>query len=347
MQLSPCVPDGDFPPLMNPLPVEKRPRNRVLIVDDLPQNLRLLRRLLEAPDMEVIEAADAVDAVAVTTNRAPDVILMDVRMPQRDGFDACRDLKTHPTTRLIPVVLMTAELEPADRLRAIEAGADDFVTKPLNPLELTARLRSLARVKRFTDDLEHAEQLIVSLAMTIEARDSYTQGHCRRLARYASAIGEEIGLSQDDIQTLQRGGYLHDLGKIAIPDSILLKPGRLSDDEVRIMQSHPVVGERLCGELRTLASVRPIIRSHHERLDGSGYPDGLAGDAVPLLAQITAIVDVFDALTTERPYRVALTQETALQQIELEVVRGLHQPMLFDAFRATLNPEASRRRRAR
>ena len=325
----------------------KRPRNRVLIVDDLPQNLRLLRRLLEAPDMEVIEAADALDAVAVTTTQAPDVILMDVRMPKRDGFDACRDLKTHQTTRLIPVVLMTAELDAADRLRAIEAGADDFVTKPLNPLELGARLRSLARVKRFTDDLEHAEQLIVSLALTIEARDSYTQGHCRRLARYASALGTEIGLPDDEIQALHRGGYLHDLGKIAIPDAILLKAGRLTEDETRTMQTHPQIGERLCGELRTLAPVRPIIRSHHERLDGSGYPDGLAGDAVPMLAQITAIVDVFDALTTERPYRRAMSHEQALYEIDDEVARGLHQPLLVEAFRATLDPAASRRSRAR
>lgn len=308
----------------------------MLAIDDMPQNLRLLRRLLDAGQVDVVEATDAVDAVRMTVEHAPDVILMDIRMPLRDGFDACRELKASAATRLIPVVLMTAETDVADRLRAIEAGADDFVTKPLNGVELNARLKSLARVKRFTDDLEHAEQLILSLALTIEARDAYTEGHCQRLARYATAIGSAIGLDDEDIQALHRGAYLHDLGKIAIPDAILLKAGALTPDEIRVMQAHPVIGERLCQQLRTLTPVRPIIRSHHERLDGSGYPDGLSGDDVPLLAQITAIVDVFDALTTERPYRRAMTFEQALRALDEEVERGLHQRMLLDAFRGTL-----------
>lgn len=308
----------------------------MLAIDDMPQNLRLLRRLLDAGEVDVVEATDAVDAVRITAEHAPDVILMDIRMPLRDGFDACRELKANAATRLIPVVLMTAETDVADRLRAIEAGADDFVTKPLNGVELNARLKSLARVKRFTDDLEHAEQLILSLALTIEARDAYTEGHCQRLARYATAIGSAIGLDDEDIRALHRGAYLHDLGKIAIPDAILLKAGALTPDEIRVMQSHPVIGERLCQQLRTLTPVRPIIRSHHERLDGSGYPDGLSGDDVPLLAQITAIVDVFDALTTERPYRRAMTFEQALRALDEEVERGLHQRMLLDAFRGTL-----------
>jgi putative two-component system response regulator len=310
---------------------------RVLAIDDMPQNLRLLRRLLDASEVEVVEVADALDAVKVTVEEAPDVILMDIRMPQRNGFDACRELKANPVTRLVPVVLMTAELDTADRLRAIEAGADDFVTKPLNALELNARLKSLARVKRFTDDLEHAEQLILSLALTIEARDANTEGHCQRLARYATAIGSALELDDEDIQALHRGAYLHDLGKIAIPDAILLKAGALTADEKRVMQTHPVIGERLCQQLRTLAPVRPIIRSHHERLDGSGYPDGLSGDAVPLLAQITAVVDVYDALTTERPYRGALTPQGAFAKLYEEVGRGMHQKTLVDLFRQTLN----------
>ena len=309
---------------------------RVLAIDDMPQNLRLLRRLLDASEVEVVEVADALDAVKVTVEEAPDVILMDIRMPQRNGFDACRELKANPVTRLVPVVLMTAELDTADRLRAIEAGADDFVTKPLNAVELNARLKSLARVKRFTDDLEHAEQLILSLALTIEARDANTEGHCQRLARYATAIGSALELDDEDIQALHRGAYLHDLGKIAIPDAILLKAGALTADEKRVMQTHPVIGERLCQQLRTLAPVRPIIRSHHERLDGSGYPDGLSGDAVPLLAQITAVVDVYDALTTERPYRGALTPQGAFDKLYEEVGRGMHQKTLVDLFRQTL-----------
>lgn len=290
----------------------------------------MLRRILVPHGFEVVEAADAVSALGVFELADPDVLLMDIRMPARDGFHLCREFKANPATRLVPIVLMTAGLDPSDRLRAIEAGADDFVTKPVNPQELTARLRSLAKLKRFTDDLEHAEDLIVSLALTIEARDAYTEGHCQRLARYAGAIGQTIGLDGADIRALQRGGYLHDIGKIAIPDAILLKPGALTHEEFETMKQHPVVGERLCGELRTLVPVRPIVRHHHERLDGSGYPDGLTGDEVPVLAQVMAIADVFDALTTLRPYRRPLAADAALDELKAEAARGLHRRDLVD-----------------
>lgn len=303
---------------------------RVLIVDDQPENLRLLRRILERHGFDVIDVDDAASAVSAVRHGDPDVVLMDIRMPARDGFHLCRELKENPATRLVPVVLMTAGLNRSDRLHAIEAGADDFVTKPVNPEELVARLRSLSQLKRFTDDLEHAEHLIVSLALTIEARDAYTEGHCQRLAMYASAIGRCIGLTQPDIRALERGGYLHDLGKIAVPDAILSKQDRLTREEFEIMKQHPLVGERLCGRLRTLAPVRPIIRHHHERLNGTGYPDGLRGDDIPLLAQITAVVDVFDALTTDRPYRRPLSPEAALEELKLEVTRGLLRHDLVD-----------------
>lgn len=310
-----------------PVPVSSE---RILVVDDQRENLRFLRRILERHGFDVVEAADAASAVGIFGRVGPDVVLMDVRMPARDGFHLCREFKANPATRLVPIVLMTAELDQSDRLRAIESGADDFVTKPLNALELSARLRSLARLKRFTDDLEHAEHLIISLAMTIEARDAYTEGHCQRLARYASAIGHAMGLDAADVLTLQRGGYLHDIGKIAVPDRILLKPVALTPDEIRTMKQHPVVGERLCGELRTLMPVRQIIRHHHERFDGSGYPDGLKGDSIPILAQIMAVADVFDALTTDRPYRRPLSASAALEDLKAEAARGLHRRDLVD-----------------
>jgi putative two-component system response regulator len=219
-------------------------------------------------------------------------------------------------------VLVTALQDSSDRIRGLEVGADDFLSKPVNEAELTARVRSLLRIKRYTDELDSAVSVILSLALTIEARDITTDGHCQRLARYAATLGRELGLTADEIDALERGGYLHDIGKVGIPDAVLLKPSRLTPDEFAIMKRHTVIGDRLCGELRSLHRVRPIVRSHHERLDGSGYPDGLQGSGVPLLAQITGVVDVFDALTTARPYKRALPAERAYEELLLEAERG-------------------------
>ena len=234
--------------------------------------------------------------------------------------------------RLIPVVLVTALDDTASRIRGIEAGADDFVSKPFNAHELRARVRSLLRIKRYTDDLDNAEAVIVSLALTIEARDSTTGGHCQRLARYASALGQALGLDEDDASALARGGFLHDIGKVGIPDAVLLKRGPLTADEYEVIKQHTVIGDRLCGEVRWLRTVRPIVRHHHERLDGSGYPDGLRGDAIPLLAQIMSIVDIFDALTSERPYRAAIPAALAAEELQREVALGWRRASLVDTF---------------
>ena len=305
-------------------------RVRVLAVDDMEANVALIRRMLAETEFVVSAASSAPLALAAVAQEHPDVVLLDVRMPTVDGFELCRHLKSQHATRLIPVILVTAASEPSDRLLAIEAGADDFITKPINAAELKARLRALARMKRYTDELESAEQVIVSLAQTIEARDEYTDGHCQRLALYATAVGEALGLATADLRALQRGGYLHDVGKIGIPDAVLLKPGPLTAPEFEIMKTHPVIGERLCGALRSLAQVRPIVRHHHERLDGSGYPDGLRGDEIPLLAQIIGLVDVYDALTTTRPYRAAMSLDRASAELRAEASRGWRRPHLVE-----------------
>ena len=304
----------------------------VLIVDDIAGNVRLVESLL-APDGHVVRTAGGgAEALQLIQAAPPDLVLMDVMMPNVDGFEACRVIKQDPSTRLIPVVLVTG-LDSADcRIRGLEAGADDFVSKPFNAPELRARVRSLLRIKSYTDDLDTAESVIVSLALTIEARDSTTDGHCHRLAHYASALGRALDLDEDDVSALGRGGFLHDLGKIGIPDDILLKPGPLTPAEYELMKQHTVIGDRLCGELRFLRKVRPIVRHHHERLDGSGYPDRLQGEAIPRLAQIMGIVDVFDALTTERPYRRALPVERAVAELRREVVCGWRHAELVDTF---------------
>jgi putative two-component system response regulator len=295
---------------------------RVLAVDDISANLRLIKRLLVAPAFHVMTASTPEDALIVIEQQQPDVVLMDVRMPGRDGFDLCRELKRNLATRFVPVILITAGLEATDKLRAIEAGADDFVSKPLNACELSARVRALARMKRYTDELESAEQLMVSLALTIEARDVCTDGHCQRLALYGRQLGQALHLDAADLRALERGGYLHDVGKIGIPDAVLLKRGPLTPQEYDVMKDHTVIGERLCSGLRSLSNVTPIVRHHHERLDGSGYPDGLRGHDIPLLAQIIGLVDVYDAMMTTRPYRAALPRSQVVAALREEVRCG-------------------------
>jgi putative two-component system response regulator len=243
---------------------------RILVVDDIEQNRRLIASFLTRDGYDVRFADDGQAALDSIARDHPNLVLMDVMMPHVNGFDACLALKQNPATRLIPVVLITALQETEDRIRGLDAGADDFISKPVNPHELRARVRSLIRIKRYTDDLDSAESVILSLALTIEARDRYTEGHCQRLAAYASAVGRHIGLSDEDVAALTRGGFLHDIGKVGIPDAILLKAGRLTPDEYAVMKQHAVIGDRLCGELRSLRRVRPIVRHHHERRDGSG-----------------------------------------------------------------------------
>ena len=229
-------------------------------------------------------------------------------------------------------MLITSLSNRGDRIDGINAGADDFLTKPVNAHELQARVRSLVRRKRYTDDLDSAESVILSLGLTVEARDPYTLGHGKRMAAYAAAFGVHLDLPDEDVSALHRGGYLHDVGKVGVPDAVLLKPGRLAPDELALMRQHPVIGDALCGDLRLLRPVKGLVRHHHERLDGSGYPDGLRGDAIPLLAQIAAIVDAFDALTSDRVYRPALTQDAACAELQEEVRRGWRNPILVAEF---------------
>jgi putative two-component system response regulator len=299
-----------------------RSRGAILVVEDDSQNARVLTRLLERDDFTVHVVADGAAALEAVRDGAPDVILLDWMLPKVSGIEVCRVLKRDRRTRLIPIVLLTGLDAREHRLAGINAGADDFLTMPFDPEELRARIRSLARLKRNTDELESAETVITSLALTIEARDRYTDGHCHRLARFGRALGASIGVSDDDLAALERGGFLHDVGKIGIPDAVLLKPGRLTAAETALMQQHTLIGERLCGNLRSLAAVRPIVRHHHERLDGSGYPDRLRGRDVPLLAQIVGIVDAFDAITTARPYRPARSLDRAREELLLDAREG-------------------------
>lgn len=309
-----------------------RSTGTVLIVDDVVANVELLKVLLTREGYGVVTASDGEEALAMVASAHPDLVLMDVLMPKLSGYEVCERIKHNPATRLTPVVLITALHEREHKIRGIDAGADDFLRKPVDPHELRSRVRSLVRLKRYTDELDSAESVIISLALVIEARDAYTDGHCQRLAGYATALGRALGLGEEDCDALFRGGFLHDVGKIGIPDSLLLKAGRLSASEYQQIKQHPVIGDRLCGEMRSLRRVRPIVRHHHERLDGSGYPDGLKGDAIPLLAHIMGIVDVYDAITTTRPYKAAASRERACDELMDEVRQGWRRRDLVDAF---------------
>ncbi|MGB4781620.1 HD-GYP domain-containing protein [Candidatus Methylomirabilis sp.] len=304
----------------------------VLVVDDNAQNVELLTALMQAEGYEVVAAADGLEALALVAASPPDLILLDIMMPKLDGYAVCRRLKQEAPTRLVPIVLLTALGAEEARIRGIEAGADDFITKPFSRAELKARVRSLLRLKVFTDELEHAEAMLLTLGRTVEAKDPYTQGHCERLAAYSVALGRKLGLPPEELTALDRGGALHDLGKIGIPDAILLKTSGLSETEWTIMREHTVIGERICQSLRSLQRVLPIIRHHHERWDGSGYPDGLVGEAIPLTARILQVVDIFDALRTARPYKPALSIKTACDILRDEVARGWRDPGVVESF---------------
>ena len=308
---------------------------RVLVVDDESQCSRVLVKLL-TPEFHVEVAGDGEAALAAISLTPPDLVLLDVGLPGMNGIEVCRAIKRAATTRLIPVVLVTGMGGRQHRLAGIDAGADDFLEKPFDAEQLKARVRSLTRSKRFTDQLDSAESVIMSLALTVEARDPYTEGHCDRLASYAVSLGAALGLGADDLAALRLGGFLHDVGKIGIADSILLKAHPLAPDEYQAIKRHPEIGERLLGDLRSLALVRPIVLHHHERLDGSGYPRGLKGAEIPLLAHIVSIVDAYDAMTTVRPYRGAMSQPSAISELRRDVARGRMSRDLVEMFVAVL-----------
>ncbi len=301
----------------------RRRAPRILVVDDQPSIAGLMSQLLSIRGYDVVTASNAEQAEAEVRRQLPDLILSDVMMPGKSGYDFCRGLKENPATRLIPFVLITGLSDSSDKVRGIEAGADDFLNKPVLAEELIARVKSLLRLKEFTDELETADSVLCTLGLIVEGRDPYTEGHCERLSVRAADLGRHLGMDEDSIVALTRGGYLHDLGKIAVPDEILKKGTDLTPAEWTIMKLHPITGENICKPLRSLRPVLPIIRHHHEHSDGSGYPDGLTGSEIPVLPRVLQVVDVYDALRTARSYKPPQTHEQAAETMREEAARGL------------------------
>ncbi|WAL62407.1 response regulator [Thermocoleostomius sinensis] len=307
-------------------------RPKILVVDDHPSSRMTAVALLSVEGYEVLEADSGQVALERVSEMAPDLILLDVMMPGMDGYEVCRRLKQEELTRLIPIVFVTALNDRRARLYGIEVGGDDFLSKPFDQLELSARVRSLIRQKRLNEDLDHASKVLFSIARTVERRDPNTGDHCERLVVLGKAFGEYMKLSRLEVRDLIWGGYLHDIGKVGIPDAVLLKTGKLSPDEWQIMQQHVLIGEQICQPLRTMRGVIPIIRHHHERWDGTGYPDGLVGNEIPLLAQIFQLVDIYDALTHERPYKRAYSPKESLDLMVQETEKGWRNPNLMEKF---------------
>jgi putative two-component system response regulator len=290
-------------------------RPNVLVVDDVPANRELLQGHLDDLGYNVREARDGVEALEAVDALEPDLILLDIDMPRLDGIAVCERLKAHPTRRLIPIVILTASNDRNTRLRGIAAGADDYLSKPFDPKELLIRTKVLLRQRALNQRLDATEGVLFALARAVEARDRHTIHHAERVGRYAEAMGAAQGFTHEDGELLYHGGVLHDLGKIAIPDAILLKPGPLTPAEFATMRQHSVEGERICLSLRSVSHYLPIIRHHHERVDGTGYPDHLEGNDIPIGARITAIADGWDAMVSDRPYRAGLDEEEAVTRL--------------------------------
>ena len=312
--------------------VSESSARQILVVDDDENVAKLLGRVLGAQGHMVRRAADGLEALALAATIAPDLILLDLDMPRLSGFEVCRAFKSDPRTRLVPIVIITGRSAAEGRLRAWELGADDFLTKPFQVADVAARCKALLRVKDLVDELDSAQAVMFALARTVEAKSRYTQGHTERVTGYAVALAARLGLPEGERELLRRGASLHDIGKIAIPDAILDKPGKLTAEEYEIVKRHPADGVRIVEPLKSIRDTIPLIRWHHERMDGRGYPDGLFGGAIPFLVRVLSVADVYDALASERPYRPAMRHEECRKVMVKDAAGGGLDPELVGVF---------------
>jgi putative two-component system response regulator len=297
-------------------------RATILIADDDVDYRELYSDLLESEGFQTLCAKDGEEALAVLYRERVDLALIGVMMPKRDGLSVCRELRANPETRLIPVLLMAGCDMGQGLVVGIESSGDGYLRKPVDNAELLARVRALLDKKRFTDDLEDVERVLLSFSRIVEAKNPYTAGHGERVSQIAAALTARMGLSGEEQGWVRRGAMLHDIGKVGVPDAILIKPGPLSREERLIVNSHTLIGERICAPLPCFRPLLQIIQNHHERLDGTGYPNGLRGNEISILTRVVSLADIYDALTTHRPYRNALSPAQALVDLRRQAERG-------------------------
>jgi putative two-component system response regulator len=304
----------------------------VLVVDDIEANLELMEAVFQREGYTVRMALEADSALEICNKYSIDIAILDVMMPGVNGFELCRKLKRQTTKYFFPVILLTALNDKKSRITGLECGADDFISKPFDVLELLTKVRSLLKLKELHEELDHSENVIFSLVAAMEAADYYTKGHSTRVGALAKKFGSFLGFPEKELELLKKAGILHDIGKIGFSDNILRKPERLTIEEMNTIRKHPVIGESICRPLTSMQSVLPAIRHHHERWDGSGYPDGLSGDDIPLIARMLGILDSYDAMASARPYRDKRTTDLVRSTIENEQYTGQWDPELTGYF---------------
>lgn len=291
-------------------------RFRILAVDDNENNLKILKMILEKEGYSVDTLSDGGRALSFINENRPDIILLDVLMPGADGFEICRAVKNNENTRHIPLIIISALTQLDDKLKGIELGADEFLTKPINKRELLTRVKTLLKFKTLDIQLERSHNVIKSLAFATDFKEPFRKGHSRRVGLYATECAKLLGLTREEVTEIEFGAYLHDIGKVGIPTEILEKTEALSEAEYEIYKKHPLLGYEICSPLEAMTRSLSIILHHHEKFNGTGFPDGLAGDRIPLGAQIVAVADNYDIMTHGLINRAALPVQEAVDVLK-------------------------------
>lgn len=314
----------------------KEDRPTVLIVDDHESNLELMEAIFVKAGFRILVAPDPFSALRIFRYNKVDLAILDVMMPGMDGYDLCRHIKQISGRQFFPVILLTALTDRDSKIKGLESGAEDFISKPFDDAELITKVKSLIRLKNLHDELEHSENIILTLAVAMEARDPYTKGHSTRVGRMAKSFASHLGFSAREQELIRKAGILHDIGKIGLSTSLLCKRGNLNEEEMKAIQRHTIIGEEICKPLVSMHEALPIIRNHHERWDGKGFPDGLKGEGIPLNARILSIIDSFDAMVSKRPYRDGMSIDRAISIFMTERDYGQWDPELVDSFLSLL-----------